>query len=107
MKNEIVKKRDGYSLTPHISKLKTVHPSPDRPSLHTSANSTHISEYYSIAACLALITNNQLPIGNVGKLLSQGNLQHELWLGSNPQLDHESDELTTVSRCLIIKNTTK
>ena len=42
---------DGYSLTPHLNKLKTVHPSPDRPSWHTRANSTHISEHYSVAAC--------------------------------------------------------
>ena len=26
------RKRDGYSLTPHLSKFKTVHPSADRPS---------------------------------------------------------------------------
>ena len=53
------KENDGYSLTPQLSKLKIVHPFPDRPSKHTRTNSTHISEHYSIAACYALITRNQ------------------------------------------------
>ena len=102
-------KIDGYCLTPHFKSRLCIF----TPKVHRS---TPEQSYFRALQHRWLLINNkfQLPMagfpfyrrvdwGNASKLLSQGNynMHKLLWMRSNPQpLDHKSDALTTVPRCL-------